>query len=130
MILMKQSESFNHNVNDIGSLLVILPDLQGMRSEDSLFLPLKLWIVDAIQLCMSLLVNEIWHTHKGSFDSPRGKDGVCECVSVCVSVCVCVAQLPRSKCAFSLSLSLSLALLAPLSAPFTPSLYPFPLHTF
>ena len=43
VILMKQSESFNHKVKDMEILLVIPSDLQEMRSEDSLFLPLKLW---------------------------------------------------------------------------------------
>ena len=41
VILMKQSESFNHKVNDMEILLVILSDLQGLGNEDSLFLPLK-----------------------------------------------------------------------------------------
>ena len=40
-ILMKQSENFNHKVKDMEILLVILSDLQEMRSVDSLFLPLK-----------------------------------------------------------------------------------------
>ena len=51
VILMKQSESFNHNVNDMESVLVILSDLQGMRSEDSLFLPLK-----ALDSCCNSIV--------------------------------------------------------------------------
>ena len=43
VILMKQSESFNHNVNDIENPYYLHSDLQCLGSVDSLFLLLKVF---------------------------------------------------------------------------------------